>query len=227
VLVEHLYQKKKMSFQYRQFPSLWQNWKFLSEKYSKDEGLIMNIFEEVIQYYSEKHRAYHNLKHIEALLGFVEQYKHLLNEIDSVLFTVWFHDLIYEPTSSKNEENSALLAEKHLQKLNVSDNQIKSISTWILASKSHQLSMDSDTFDAQFFLDIDLSILGADEQVYKIYAKDIRKEYKIYPNLLYKVGRKKVLQSFIEKPRIYKTELFFNLLEEKAKANLKWELEAL
>jgi predicted metal-dependent HD superfamily phosphohydrolase len=135
--------------------------------------------------------------------------------------------LIYEPSSSKNEENSALLAEKHLQKLNLSDAHIKTIYMWILASKSHQLTKESDSFDAQFFLDIDLSILGADAQVYEGYTKAIRKEYKIYPDLLYKAGRKKVLQSFIDKPRIYKTDLFFNLLEEKAKANLKWELEKL
>ncbi|GAB4336060.1 MAG: hypothetical protein OHK0038_14170 [Flammeovirgaceae bacterium] len=210
-----------------QHPILWQDWKVLIQKYSKDEELTSQIFEEIVSYYSEKHRAYHNLGHIESLLNLAKQYQNLLEKVDNVRFAIWFHDIIYQPSSSENEENSALLAKKYLKKLGVPENQIQEICAWILASKTHQLLENQQIFDAQFFLDIDLSILGAEKETYDVYCKNIRKEYNIYPDLIYKLGRKKVLQSFIEKPKIYKTDLFFNLLEEKAKANLKREMDNL
>ena len=73
----------------------------------------------------------------------------------------------------------------------------------ILATKSHVKSTDSDT---NFFTDADLSVLGQSWEVYSIYYKNVRKEYSIYPDLLYNPGRKKVLQHFLSMARIFKTE---------------------
>ena len=60
-----------------------------------------------------------------------------------------------------------------------------------------------------------------------MYLKNVRKEYSLYPNLVYNPGRKKVLQHFVEMEKIFKTEYFFEKFEAQAKENLKQELEQL
>lgn len=77
----------------------------------------------------------------------------------------------------------------------------------IMATKGHQLSADPDT---NFFTDADLAILGQDEATYLNYRSAIRKEYRVYPDFLYKPGRRKVLPYFLGLPRIFKTEYFFS-----------------
>ena len=97
----------------------------------------------------------------------------------------------------------------------------------IIATKTHLLPNDLNSFDFQFLLDIDLSILASERNDYIEYTTQIRKEYNMYPNFLYKKGRKKVLKHFLEMKQIYKTELFQNLWEEKAKENISYELSLL
>ena len=55
--------------------------------------------------------------------------------------------------------------------------------------------------------------------------KNIRKEYAIYPDMLYNPGRKKVLQHFLTMDTIYKTAVYRDRYEQKAKENLQRELE--
>jgi len=55
----------------------------------------------------------------------------------------------------------------------------------------------------------------------------IRKEYKVYPDIIYKPGRRKVVQHFLAMERIYKTDYFFVRLEQQAKENLTKELTLL
>ncbi len=88
----------------------------------------------------------------------------------------------------------------------------------------HQVSEESDT---NFFIDADLAILGASEDVYREYSKRIRREYNFYPDVIYMPGRKKVLKRFLDMSTIFKTTYFQEKYEEKAKMNLKLELEVL
>jgi predicted metal-dependent HD superfamily phosphohydrolase len=93
-----------------------------------------------------------------------------------------------------------------------------------LATKHHQLSADE---DVNYFTDADLSILGQDWGTYLDYAKKIRKEYRLYPDLAYKPGRKKVLQHFFEMESIFKTSGFRERYEAAARRNLQQELSIL
>ena len=76
-------------------------------------------------------------------------------------------------------------------------------------------------------LDMDLAILGAPEARYDEYAKQIRTEYRIYPDEMYASGRKAVLHSFIQKERLYFTEEMSELLGEHARENMRRELGSL
>lgn len=77
--------------------------------------------------------------------------------------------------------------------------------------------------DAALFIDADLSILGKSPPVYNSYSKQIRQEYAVYPDTLYLPGRKKVILHFLEMPRIYKTDFFYEKYEEQARKNLRRE----
>jgi predicted metal-dependent HD superfamily phosphohydrolase len=106
----------------------------------------------------------------------------------------------------------------------VPDDTIELCKTHILATKSHHQSSDTDT---NFFTDADLSVLGQSWEIYSTYFKNVRKEYSIYPDLLYNPGRKKVLNHFLAMDRIFKTEFFYDKFEIQAKKNLRKELEIL
>jgi predicted metal-dependent HD superfamily phosphohydrolase len=86
-----------------------------------------------------------------------------------------------------------------------------------MATKGHAISEDADT---NYFTDADLAILGSNNDEYLQYVKSIRKEYKFYPDFVYNPGRKKVLEHFIQMPRIYKTDYFYNKYEEPARKNI-------
>ena len=77
------------------------------------------------------------------------------------------------------------------------------------------------------FLDADISVLGWDWERYEQYSRWIRKEYAVVPAILYRSGRKKVLQHFLNKPFLFQTKYYQSRLEEQARANLKQELSLL
>jgi predicted metal-dependent HD superfamily phosphohydrolase len=92
-----------------------------------------------------------------------------------------------------------------------------------MATKRHEPSDD----EIDLFTDADLSILGSSPDVYQLYSQQVRQEYSIYPDLLYKAGRKKMLLHFLEMEHIYKTSFFRNKYETTARRNLENELGGL
>ncbi len=175
--------------------------------------------------YAEKHRAYHNLSHIRALLAHAESFRHELQSYDTVAFAIWFHDAIYHTKKSDNEEKSAELAEATLSQLSVPSEIITATKQMILATKKHKLLNDST--DLKLFLDFDLSTLGTSEEVYQQYSQAIRKEYSWVPYFLYRKGRKKVLESFLKRERLYFTDAMNASYESQARRNLETEWDRL
>lgn len=192
--------------------------------YTTNSSLINELWDEVEKNYSEKKRHYHTLQHLENLLITLTEVKSEIQNWESILFTLFYHDIIYTALKSDNEENSALLAEKRMQQLSVSNDIIERCKNQILATKSHSKSTDSDT---NYFTDADLSVLGQPWEIYSLYYKNVRKEYAIYPDFIYNTGRKKVIQHFLSMNSIYKTDYFYNQFEKVAKENLMKELSYL
>lgn len=192
--------------------------------FTKDKILIEKFWFEIEKKYSGKSRHYHNLQHLETLFEEIEHVKDKIKNFNTISFSIFYHDVIYGATSKLNEEKSADAAKERLESLDVNNDDIQKVYKQILATKSHQKSEDEDT---NFLLDADLSILGKSSQAYSEYTKQIRKEYSIYPDFLYKQGRKKVLEHFLELENIFKTEFFRNKYETQARENLEFELKGL
>lgn len=196
----------------------------LCSPFTEDQQLISDLWKEIETKYSEKGRHYHNLLHLENMFRELDAVKMNISDFTALSFSVFYHDVIYDATSKANEEKSAAKAEKRLAELHVNKNKISVISEQILATKSHQRSDQEDT---NYLLDADLSVLGKDFKTYLEYTQNIRKEYSIYPDFLYKPGRKKVLKHFLELESIFKTEYFKEKYEAQAKENIAKELQLL
>lgn len=192
--------------------------------FTQDKILIEKFWIEIEKNYSGKSRHYHNLQHLETLFEEIENVKDKIKNFNSISFSIFYHDVIYDATSKFNEEKSADLAKERLGIVGLNNEDVQQIYEQILATKSHKKSDDENT---NFLLDADLSILGKSSQVYLEYTTQIRKEYSIYSDFLYKPGRKKVLQHFSELENIFKTEYFKNKYETRARENIEFELSTL
>lgn len=193
-------------------------------RYTEDTALIEKLWTELAGYYSEKGRHYHNLDHLNALLGQILSQKDRVKDLDAILFALYYHDAVHRVSRKDNEERSALLAHKRLGVLKLQKDRIEVCKKHILATKAHEFSDNADT---NLFTDADLSILGQDWDTYRDYAEKIRREYSIYPDLVYNPGRKKVLEHLLQMEKIYKTDPFFAKFEHQARLNLRKELTAL
>jgi predicted metal-dependent HD superfamily phosphohydrolase len=196
----------------------------LTLRYSGTQMQREQLWQELSAAYAERGRKYHTQAHLENLLQELLAVRSQINDWDAVLFALFYHDAVYNVHKSNNEEKSAELANERMQQLTVPQERISKTVQLIHATKSHVKSGDN---DCNLFTDADLSILGASPGRYTSYAQEIRSEYSIYPDLLYKPGRRKVLQHFLAMERIYKTEHFFALYEAQARINLAHELQQL
>jgi len=196
----------------------------LIAKNNSNPSITEKLWNEIEENYSNKKRHYHNLSHLENLFEQLSGVQNQIEDWDTVFFSLIYHDIIYSASSKANEEKSAELCKARLRDIGYPENKIQKCVTQILATKTHSKTDDNDT---ELFTDADLSILGQEWETYLMYSRNIRKEYSMYPNLLYNPGRKKVLNWYLSMDRIFKTEYFYEKYEEKARENLRRELELL
>jgi len=174
--------------------------------------------------YTEPHRRYHTIEHISAMLKHLELAVDRVRQPSLVELALWFHDAIYAPFSSNNEADSAAWAVQFLKDNHASDKNIDVVFDLILATEH---TSQASTHDQALLVDIDLSILGTPEDVFKQFEKDIRFEYKRVPYFLYKKKRKAVLQSFLDRDAIYQTTFFLDKFETRARHNIELALQQL
>jgi predicted metal-dependent HD superfamily phosphohydrolase len=192
---------------------------------------IEYIFKLLIAAYTQPNRHYHNLDHIHHLLTIIERFDRKnspqlerLQDPSSVILAAWFHDFVYDPQAVDNEVQSAKAATELLANLNLCLD-LDRIEQLILATQGHQI--DPDDADLCMFLDADLAILGADRLRYATYMRSIRREYDWVDEASYRNGRSRVLASFLQRDRLYYTDLLFDELEAIARMNLQREISLL
>lgn len=186
--------------------------------------MLEKIWKEIAANYSANSRHYHTLKHIENLFIQLSEVKDQIEDWDTILFSMFFHDIVYDVSCDDNEELSADFAKNRLHLISFPANKISKCISQITATKSHLVSNENDT---NIFTDSDLSIFGQNWNIYSEYIRQIRKEYSIYSDEVYNNGRKKVISHFLNMESIYKTEYFITKFEKTAKANLSTELKML
>jgi predicted metal-dependent HD superfamily phosphohydrolase len=183
------------------------------------------IREELAALYSSPTRHYHSLNHITALLSLLSTHLQHFADPDAVEAAIWFHDAIYDARSkgSCNELESAELAMSRLSGI-AEAKRLAWIREVIEATATHTLPEGlngPEAEDAALFLDMDLSILGAEEAEFDEYEVAVRKEYDFVSDEAWRTGRGAVLERFLGRERVYHSELFRGLYEEAARRNLR------
>jgi len=216
---------------------LFKEWEGLMKSLGvEDERFVGVWFDRLKEKYCESWRYYHTLGHIWELLRLINENIEKIEEKDVVKLTAWFHDVIYVPQSGDNEKESVRFFEEFCEDLEkrfpgkLGKEKKEKVEKIILFTINHtQIDKEAENwFDAKFFLDIDLGILGADRESYREYTKNIRKEYCFVSEEVFCEKRSQFMKKFLNKElRVYKTELFIEKLEAKALENVRDEVEEL
>ncbi len=184
------------------------------------------VRDELIARYSEPHRRYHTMTHIEDCLAQVAASTDFSDQQRSLMdAAIWFHDAIYDATRSDNEAESAKLAAERLSVAGAEQTFIDEVSRLILLTAGHSVA-PGDRIGARL-VSIDLSILGATHQRYDDYAAAIRFEYGHVPEPLYRAGRAAILSRFLEGGHLFADPVWAERFEAPARANLTREIAAL
>ncbi len=175
--------------------------------------------------YSEKHRHYHNLSHVNALLAGVDRFAGSISDEKTLRLAVWFHDAVYDPQRVDNEAASARLAEEMLPTPGVAAAAVEKAAAIICATERH--AGDGLDEDGRLFLDLDLAILGSEENVYRKYALAIRAEYAFVAETIYRQKRAEILRRFLARENLYFTPDLREIFEERARRNVANEIKEL
>ena len=175
-------------------------------------------FDRLTTLYSQAHRHYHGIRHIEKCLAEFDAARHLAEDHIAVELAIWFHDALYDPRATDNEERSAIPAEECLSEGGTSGHLRAAVTDLVLATKTHEVSGQ---VDAQLLVDVDLSILGKPEPRFLEYEAQIRGEYDWVPDIPFVTRRAEILERFLARERIYTTEHFFRTYERQARSNLQ------
>jgi predicted metal-dependent HD superfamily phosphohydrolase len=170
--------------------------------------------------YAGPGRCYHSLQHLDECLSAFDSARAvaLLPNAAAIEMALWFHDAVYDPRAADNEERSAELARAALIEANAKPALISDVTRLILATKTHQADGQA---DAEWLLDIDLSILAQPPQRFDEYEAQIRKEYAWVPADVYAEKRAEIMAGFLNRERIYKTDFFHARFDAQARVNLR------
>ncbi|MGW2830704.1 HD domain-containing protein [Streptomyces sp. NPDC001286] len=175
--------------------------------------------------WQEPQRRYHTLAHLVAVLDHVDTLAEYADDPDAVRLAAWFHDAVYLPDRSENEERSARLAERALTEAGVPDDTTAEVARLVRLTVTHDPA--DDDRDGQVLCDADLAILASPPSAYAAYTAAVREEYHFVPNDAFRAGRADVLRQLLALPQLFRTPYGRRKWEATARYNLSSELEIL
>ena len=182
------------------------------------------VYQDLVSRYSEPQRHYHNLRHIGECLAEFDLARHLAKNSVAVELAVWFHDAVYDPHATDNEERSAELAKQSITQAGGEAELSRAVAALVLATKAHDQALHP---DAPVLVDVDLSILGQPKERFQEYETQIRREYEWVPVTTFAAKRAEILERFLARESIYTTEYFFAKYEQRARQNLQDSMRGL
>lgn len=182
------------------------------------------LLEQLLARYSQAHRHYHTLEHLDACLRHLSGLEDLLHKPHEVALALWFHDAIYDIDASDNELRSADWARQALLASGGTSDAADRVHAAIMVTRHDQ---PPQTPDQQILLDVDLAILGAPPAVFDSYERQIVREYQAVPVAAFRSNRRRILQGFLDRPQIYHSARFLATREPQARENLERSIRGL
>lgn len=191
----------------------------------RQEAATRALGEELLQRWSEEHRAYHDLRHLRDVLAALECLRAPGPVPAPVLLAAWFHDAIYDGVAGSDEERSAELATARLLAAGAPEPLVDETTRLVLLTRSHDPGPTD--HHGQLLCDADLAVLGRAPAGYARYLSDVRTEYAHVPEPDFISGRIAVVHRLLALDPIYRTHAARQLWEDRARRNLRSELELL
>jgi predicted metal-dependent HD superfamily phosphohydrolase len=174
------------------------------------------VREDLLRRWSEPHRRYHDLRHLEEVLAALPD-----DAPRAVLLAAWYHDAVYDPARDDNEAASARLAREQL----AGESELAEVERLVLLTRAHDPAEED--VSGAMLSDADLAVLGASPERYAEYTSDVRHEYAHVSDGDFRHGRTRVLAGLLALTPLYRTERGRERWEEAARTNLSRELAAL
>ena len=175
--------------------------------------------------WQEPQRRYHTLTHLTAVLDHIDVLEGYATDPDLVRLAAWFHDAVYLPDRSENEERSAHLAERALPEAGVPAEKTAEVARLVRLTVTHAPAADDP--NGQVLCDADLAILAAPPSSYAVYTAEVREEYHFVPNDAFREGRSAILRQLLDLPHLFRTPYGQEHWEATARYNLAAELDLL
>ena len=175
----------------------------------------------VVAAWSEPHRRYHDLNHVAAVLGLVDELAGAARDPDAVRLAAWYHDVAYDPQRDDNEQVSAARARVGLRGL-VPEDRLAEIERLVLLTAGHDAEPGDG--DGAVLCDADLAVLASEPEHYAVYASAIREEYGHLSDAEFAAGRIAVLERLLALPELYRLPAVAAEWTPRARANLTAEL---
>jgi predicted metal-dependent HD superfamily phosphohydrolase len=204
------------------------HWRALCAQLGLAGAAATGMGETLIHTWSRWPRRYHDATHLLACVRHAGEVAPHCDDPQAVALALWFHDAVYWPWARNNERRSADWARRFILGCGLPGERAgelaRRVEQHIMATQHHDGAL---TGDDRWVVDIDLAILGQPPHVYDLFEEGVRHEYRWVPHSAYVAGRGKVLRSFLDRPRLYATDLFHDRYEATARANLQRALTAL
>jgi predicted metal-dependent HD superfamily phosphohydrolase len=192
-----------------------------------DSAVAMAWFDSVLGRHRQLDRHYHDVRHVTWVVHHVVAMAshHPVTDIGAVIAAGFFHDAIYDPRRSDNEQQSAALAERALTEIGWESRRCQAVAAMVLATAEHEVAgVDLDT---QVLLAADLGVLAADPANYSDYVRAVRKEYAHVDDDGWRSGRAAVLHRLLRRESLFAPGLELTTWERRARANITAELATL
>ncbi|MGW7454663.1 HD domain-containing protein [Streptomyces sp. NPDC054787] len=181
--------------------------------------------ERLLTAWAEPQRRYHTTAHLADVLARIDVLAPHAEDPAAVELAAWFHDAVYRPDRSENEERSAALAERALPELGIGPARTAEVARLVRLTVTHDPA-PGDT-NGEALCDADLAVLAGPPDAYAAYAAAVRAEYGFVPDDAFRAGRAAVLRQLLDLPRLFRTPYGATHWEAPARANLSAELAGL
>lgn len=169
---------------------------------------------ELMQRWAEPQRRYHTTAHLAHCLATYD--RNPLRDA-RVELALWFHDVVYDPHASDNEERSADMARSVAVAAGLTSETIDVVAGCILATRHREPPANA---AQSLTLDVDLAILGETRRRFDHYDAAIRAEYAWVPEETYRRERGRILAGFTTRDDLFTTPWFRRRYMDQARANL-------
>lgn len=181
--------------------------------------------------------GYHNPSHVLRMFDFAKDHKIELSDTEQL--AIWFHDVVYIPLAEYriNELRSLWFMQSMLEGI-VDQEILENAGQIILDTADHLKDDFSSSFKRRSnfppemsnkVLDLDLAHFSYSRDKYNNSSKDLENEFIMAGTTKEKfdIGRKSFLQKLLSKKTIYRTDFFLDNFEDKARENIRLDIESL